>query len=408
MVTIAILGILDYKGSEIEYLKQQIERKGNKTIVIDVSLGGESLIKCDVTSEEIARLGGTTAAEVRASGKDKAKGIMEAGALKKVAELYSEGKFDALISIGGSTATALAMTVMKLLPFSVPKLMVSSEIAMPGYATEFIGTKDMTVLNSVVDMVGLNYILKNVLDRAAAAICAMAEVPAISGFRSEKPLIAMISWGATEKTQRYAIQHLEERGYQLISFHAAGVGDRAADELIDQGFFDGAIDLATGGVSEHMTEGYRDAGSDRLEASGRRGIPQIVAPSGLTFTGCGIQRKHAEKYRSREKAWFESDLRAVARFYPDELRDIGKVFAEKLNKAKGPVKFLVPNPGFSSWERPGTKLWDPEGDMLLIEEIKRWLKPEIEVIDINVDINDEEFAQVLVETFDQMMKERSR
>ena len=179
------------------------------------------------------------------------------------------------------------------------------------------------------------------------------------------------------------------------------------EELIDDGFFEGVVDIVSAGIGEHLTEGYRDPGPTRLEAAGKRGIPQVVGPSGLNFTGCGMQRKHLDKYRNREKIWIESDLRAVARYYPEELIPIAKAVAEKLNKAKGPVKFLAPLRGWSSLDREGSPIWDPAEDRLLLDNLKKLLKPEIEVIEIDCHLEDEEYARTVVEVFDKMMVEKS-
>ncbi len=404
--SIVVVGTMDTKGREIQYLKKQIEARGHKAIVIDVSIGEQPSILGDVTCQEIAKLGGSSSEEVWAGSKEKGIQVVIAGGMKKVTELYSSGKLDGILSAGGGVAILIGTSIMKALPFGVPKFMVSTAVAMPGYATTYIGTKDIVAMNSVVDIAGDNPLLNSVLDRAAASICGMAEWASGVVTGGDKPLIAMSIWGGSDKCSKYITETLESRGYQVISFHANGISDRAMEELIGDGFFEGVVDVVTAGIGEHIYEGYRDAGPNRLEAAGKRGIPQVVGPSGLNFTGCGIQRKNREKFSNRERVLIESDMRAVARYYPEEMIPVAEAVAEKLNQAKGPVKFLAPLNGWSSLDREGLPIWYPEEDRILIDELKKRLKPEIEFIEINSHLEDPEYAQAVVETFDRMMKER--
>jgi uncharacterized protein (UPF0261 family) len=179
------------------------------------------------------------------------------------------------------------------------------------------------------------------------------------------------------------------------------------DNLIDQGYFDGVIDIVPAGVMEEIFEGHRAAGPDRLEAAGRRGIPQVIAPCSINITGCGPTRKHNEKYASREKILRIDELRAGTRYNIEELRIGAKVYAEKLNKAKGPVWILIPLRGWSSLDREGSILYDPDQDRLFVEELRKSLRPEINIEEVDCNLEDPLFALALVEKLETLYKRRT-
>jgi uncharacterized protein (UPF0261 family) len=298
---------------------------------------------------------------------------------------------------------------MRSLPFGVPKVMVSSAAGIPAYAASFFGTGDVMIMNTIIDLAGLNEMVKNVLSRGSAAICSMVD---ISGFTSlsdllsgkGRPLIAITEDGSCEKCGAYARRTLEAKGYGVITFHAQGLGDRAMEDLINKGFFDGVLDIAVIGVSDELWQGNRPGGPDRLEMAGRRGIPLVLTPCGLNHTGAGPTRRNSEKYATRSRIYKIDDLRVATRYNEEELTINGRTVAEKLNRAKGPVKVFIPLKGFSAWDVPGSILYAPEEDMILVNELKRCLKPEIEVVEIDANLEDEPFARALVDGFDELFK----
>jgi len=209
------------------------------------------------------------------------------------------------------------------------------------------------------------------------------------------------------------MEYLEEKGYEPIAIHAQGIGDRAMEELIAQGIFDGVLDLVPAGVSEEWIGGNRAAGPTRLEAAGARGIPQVVAPCGFEMISCGplsrkdkgdplwISRKLAER-----KMFFPDEFRLQIRTNAEELEETGRIVAEKLNKSTGPVKFLIPTQGWSTLSVQGADLYEPETDRVFSAELKKHLKPDIEVIELETHLNTAEFARAAVDALDEMMKAR--
>ncbi|MBW1613115.1 MAG: Tm-1-like ATP-binding domain-containing protein [Deltaproteobacteria bacterium] len=404
---IVIIGTLDTKGEQIRFLKDQITQEGHKTSVFDLSMGGAPLFEGDITPQEIAQAGGEDIENIRSS-KDRATitQAMQVGAIEKIKQLFSDGKVDGIIAAGGISMAITGSNIMKAIPFGVPKMIVCPA-AMPSYVAHCFGSMDVAIMQSIVEFAGLNKLLKDVLARAAGAICGMAEKASFSETISlSRNSIAITQFGFSENCASYVLQYLEEKGYTVYPFHAQGISDRAMDSLISQGYFDGVIDIVPAGVIEEIFEGNRAAGRERLEAAGKRGIPQVIGPCALNWTGCGPTRKQSEKYASRERVLKVDKLRAATRYNVQELKIGAKAYAEKLNKSKGPVKIIFPLQGWSSIDREGTILYKPDEDMIFIKEMKKYLKPAIEIEYIDCNLEEPPYARALVDSLDSMMKKK--
>ncbi len=409
MKTVVLIGTMDTKATQILFVKERIEKLGHKVVIMDTGTRGASPPEADITCDEVARAAGTIIADVRQMKElSSIVPLIIDGATKKAKELLGAGRLDGIMSIGGAGAATIATAVMKTLPFGIPKLMVSSASGIQAYGSHWFGTADIMMMNTVVDIAGMNRMVKNVLTRAAGAIAGQVGVIEPECVRTilsggGKPLIAMTEDSSCERCGAYARAALQEKGYEVIIFHAQGLGDRAMEELIDQGHFDGVLDIATIGVSDEIWEGNRAGGPDRLEAAGRRGIPLVLTPCGLNVTGCGPTRKNAEKYTSRSRIHRIDELRMGTRYDEEELLINARTIASKLNKAKGPVKVFVPLRGFSSWDVPGSIIHAPAEDMILINELRRCLALEIEIVEVDANLEDEAFARRLVDGFTDIM-----
>ncbi len=411
-MAIIIVGMLDEREEALRIIKDRIEQRGHKTLLIDISIGTGAIVsklKPDVSSDELAGIEGSNIEEIRkmlAKERDKAISIMAEGLTKKILELYKDGILQGIISIAGMTGTFLTITAMKALPFGVPKLLISSVAAMPAYAgrlADYFGVRDITVMHSVVDTVGLNPLVRTLAINGANAISGMVE--GAETLREEKrSSIAITEFGFCEKGAHY-IRELLEKDYEIVSFHATGLGDRAAVDLVSQGLFNAFIDLVPASFSEYLFGGNRASGPNRLDAASSLSIPYIIAPCGFDMISCGpIERrdKGDELWVSRRLAerrlMIQDAMRVQARTNVEEMKIIARSVAEKLNKYeyKHLVKFLIPKKGFSSISVEGGALYDPEADKAFIDELKNHLNPEIEIIEIDSHINSPEFAQAVV------------
>jgi len=418
-MTIAIVGMLDEREAGLTLIKDHIEQKGHKTLLIDISIGTGAIdpaLKADITCAQVALAGGTTIEAVRkmlAKERDKATSTVAEGLGKKLLNLHGTGELKGVIAVGGMTGTFITLTAMKKLPFGLPKLLISSVTAMPAYGkrlAEYFGVRDITVMHSVVDTVGLNPLVRTLMINGAGAICGMAEAYAPPQ-KDEKPSIAITEFGFCDKGAHYVRELLEEN-YNIVSFHATGLGEKAAGELVGQGLFEAFIDLVPGGFSEYLLGGNRAAGPDRLDAGIRQGKPYILSPCGFDMISCGpIQRRDegdplwVSRKLAERKLLIQDAMRVQARTTPEEMQTIARAVAEKLNtqEKKKLVKFIIPTKGFSSLSVEGGVLYDPVSDQAFIDEFRRSLDPEIEIIEVDTHINAPEFARAVIDALEQSL-----
>jgi uncharacterized protein (UPF0261 family) len=411
-MSIALAGMLDEREEALTIIKNQIERRGHKTILIDFSIGTGAIVsklKADVSSDELARLAGSTIDQVRgmlAKEREKATSLMAEGLTKKVLELQKTGELAGIIAIAGMTGTFLSITAMRALPFGVPKVLISSVTAMPAYAgrlADYFGVRDITVMHSVVDTVGLNPLVRTLAVNGANAISGMVEGLEASK-KEERPAIAITEFGFVDKGAHY-VRGLLEKDYDLVSFHATGVGDRAAVDLVSQGLFKAFIDLVPASFSEYLFGGNRASGPNRLDAALNQPIPYILAPCGFDMISCGpIERRDkgdplwVSRRLAERKLLVQDAIRVQARTSVEEMGTVAKAVSEKLNTYpdKRRIRFIIPQKGFSSLSGEGGALYDPVADKAFVEALRKHLDPEIRIIEVDAHINTPEFAKAVV------------
>jgi uncharacterized protein (UPF0261 family) len=418
-MSIIIIGMLDEREDALKIIKDRIERRGHKTLLIDISIGTGAILsslKADVSCTDIVRLAGGTIEEVQgmlAKERDKATTLVAEGLKRKVDALYKAGELDGVIAIAGMTGTFISLTAMKALPFGVPKLLVSSVAAMPAYANrlaDYFGLRDITVMNTVVDTVGMNLLVRTLAVNGANAISGMVEAREVSADK-QRPSIAITEFGFCDKGAHY-VREILEKEYEMVSFHAQGLGDRAAVELVSQGLFKAFIDLVPASFSEYHFGGNRASGPDRLDALVGLPIPYILSPCGFDMISCGpIERRDkgdplwVSRKLSERKLLLQDAMRVQARTTPAEMEQTAIAVAEKLNRYayKSMVKFVIPRMGFSSLSVEGGALYDPVSDKAFIVTLKRNLDPKIRVFEVDSDINGREFAGVVAQALTEAM-----
>jgi uncharacterized protein (UPF0261 family) len=343
----------------------------------------------------VAEAGGSRFEDIRQS-KDRAQitNITIAGASTIAKQLQAEGQIHGVSGMGGATGTLMVTEVMRSLPFGLPKVMISSAAALPGLSTRYIGTGDIILFHSVIELSGLSDLLKNVFDRAACALAGMAQGNITSPGTGKGTAIALTMLGPCDECASRVQMELQKAGYQVIGFHAAGICDRAMEEMISHKLFQGVVDLAPGGVGEHLFGFTRDAGPDRLESAGKIGIPQIISTCSVNHITPSKSRYTPEH---QQRAKYDLDkFRTWLRISPDELKKVAHVFAEKLNRATGPVRMMIPLNGWSSVDVSGNPTHNPEEDRIFIEELREKLNSEIQIVEVQAHMEDEAFARAVV------------
>jgi uncharacterized protein (UPF0261 family) len=391
--TIALLGALDTKGAEYGFVKDCIEARGHKTLLIDVGVLGEPVIAPDVTRQQVADAAGADLKKLVADAdRGAAVAAMSQGAAAVLPALYAEGKFDGVLAMGGTGGTSVACGAMRALPLGVPKVMVSTTAG--GDVSGYVGVRDIVMIPSIVDVAGVNKISREVFAKAAGAICGMVEasVPAAE----DKPLIVASMFGNTTPCVGKATELLEAAGYEVLVFHCTGTGGKTMESLIDAGLIAGVLDITTTEWADELVGGVFSAGPTRLEAAGKAGIPAIVTPACLDMVNFNAPDTVPTKFTGR--TFYEHNPNVtLMRTNVAECTELGKILAEKLNAYTGPVTVLLPLKGISMIDLEGKAFYLPEANQALFDSLKANLRDGIPVVEMDCDVNDEAFATACAE-----------
>jgi uncharacterized protein (UPF0261 family) len=380
---------MDTKGDEFAFVAQRIHERGHRTLVIDVGTLEPPKLTPDIGREEVALAAGVDLAGLVAR-KDRGECVaaMAKGAPLVLARLLEQGKIDGVISLGGGGGTAIGTAAMRALPIGFPKVMVSTLAG--GNVTPYVGAKDIVMIPSIVDVAGINRISRQILTRAAGAICGMAEVTVPAG--QDRPLIAASQFGNTTACVDQARRILEAAGFEVMVFHATGVGGRTMEALIESGMFEGVLDITTTEWADELVGGILGAGPTRLEAAARKGVPAIVTPGCLDMVNFGPPETVPAKFKGRNFYQHNPQV-TLMRTTPDEAEQLGKILAEKINLSTAPVTVLLPLKAISVISAPGKPFHDPAADAALFGSLKRSLRKGIPVIEMDCEINDPAFAE---------------
>ncbi|MDH4176991.1 MAG: Tm-1-like ATP-binding domain-containing protein [Thermoleophilia bacterium] len=402
MPTVVLVGTLDTKGREYAYLADRIREHGVDVVIVDAGIVGEPLSRPDVTREEVAAAVGADVEGLAAAGdRGAAVETMSRGAAEVVRRLHDEGRLDAVGGLGGSGGSALATYAMRQLPIGVPKLMVSTVAS--GDTSPYVGSVDVTMMYSVVDISGVNQISARIMANAAGALAGMAKAT-VPPLGEEKPLIVASMFGVTTPCVTTAREHLEELGYEVLVFHQTGAGGGSMEELIKAGFITGALDVTTTEFCDQVAGGVLAAVPDRLESAGRLGIPQVVSLGALDMVNFGPMETVPERYRDRN-LYVHNPTITLMRTTPDECRQIAEIIARKLNAAIGPTVLFVPLRGVSMIAVEGQVFHDPEADDALLSTLREHLDTsKVEVHEVDADVNDPEFALAMANRLHELIQ----
>jgi len=396
---ILLLGTLDTKGDEYAFVRELIHARGQQTFVVDLGVLGEPAFKPDIGASQVAAAGGASLADLRENGdRGAAVDAMTSGARAITCELFSRGKVNGVLGLGGGGGTTMITAAMRDLPVGVPKVMVSTMAS--GNTAPYVDVKDITMMYSVVDIAGLNPLSRRILANAAGAVCGMAEqsVPRAK----DKPLIAATMFGVTTPCVTEARRLLEAEGYEVLVFHATGSGGRAMEGLIGDGYFTGVLDVTTTEWADEVVGGVLSAGPDRLSAAGAKGIPQVVSVGALDMVNFGAADTVPGKFK-RRRLYRHNATVTLMRTTARECAAIGERIAEKLNAAKGPVSLLLPLRGVSMIDADGQPFHDPAADEALFESLREHVKPPVAIREIDAHINDPACAKALVDELLQLL-----
>jgi uncharacterized protein (UPF0261 family) len=404
-MSVLLIGTLDTKGAEYAYVRDCLRAAGVAVTLADAGAAAPLTLAPDVSREQVFQLAGTSAAAVRAAGdRGKVVALAAAGAAKLAARMHAEGKLSGVLALGGSAGTTIGTAAMRSVPMGVPKLMVSTLAS--GQVQHYVGTRDVMMVHSVVDIAGLNRVSRAVLDNAAAAMAGMVlarrEPTASSG---DRPVIAATMFGVTTPCVEAARVVLEAAGYEVLVFHATGTGGRTMEGLIRDGLVAGVLDITTTELADELVGGVLTAGPDRLTAASLKGVPQVISVGALDMVNFGPPDTVPEKFKGRRFHQHNPTV-TLMRTTPEEMDRLGLELTQKASASGGPAAVVLPLRGVSAIDAPGQPFWWPEANAALVQSVRNWIAPNVGLLELDLHINDPAFAAACANTLLDLMRPR--
>jgi uncharacterized protein (UPF0261 family) len=402
--TLAVLSTLDTKGDETAFLCAELKRLGAEPLVLDIGVVGTPGFTAGVSRESLAQAGGTPLEKLLEDpDRETAGPVMVAGATAELTERVKRGEVHGVIGLGGTQGTTSCTAVMRALPYGLPKVMVSTIAA--GDMTPFVGVKDITMMFSVSDILGLNPFIRRVLASAAGAAYGMSLVEQTPiTVPGEKPLVAMTNLGVLTDGARIAIDAFREAGYETIVFHAVGSGGRAMEEMMHSKIVGAVFDYALGEIADEIFHGLRAGGSERLTVAGKLGLPQVLCPGGTEHIGVLCQPHVLPDEWKRNKHVFHSPIIAAPRLTGEQMRTVAREIARRLENTKGDAYFFFPRGGMSRYATPDGPLYDPESDAAFYDELSQHLPKTIEIVESDLHAEDPRFVREAVSRLVSLME----
>jgi uncharacterized protein (UPF0261 family) len=404
--TILLMGTMDTKEEEILFCRDLIRRKGFRVLLLDAGILKDPRTAPDISRHEVARAAGVADLGGLLATGDKGKCIetMIRGVTAKTQDLLRQGAFQGMLGMGGGQGTDICATAMRSVPRGMPKLLVSTIASGKAMFGPYVGTTDITLMHSIVDLQGLNFLIRRILTNAVGAICGMVDALGDEAARPRGVPVALSMLGTTTPGALRLKGILERRGFEVVAFHQNGTGGPAMEEMIREGAFRGVLDLNLHEIGDRFVGGlHSDPQRERLEAAGEQGIPQVIAPGSINYAVWGPLAGLSPELKSRKYIVHNPNMTLV-RLSPDELRSVGRITAEKINRAKGPTRVFLPLRGLSFPDREGLPHWEPEGNRAFFESLKAHLAPSIPVVELDAHINDPEFIDPVADAFLAMME----
>lgn len=394
MKTVALIGTFDSKGKEYLFVKELMEQAGLAVFTIHCGVF-EPEFEPDVSNKEVAAAVGEDIAAIAAK-KDRGLGteVLSKGIEALLPKLYEQGKFDGVFSLGGSGGTSLATPGMRKLPVGVPKIMVSTVAS--GDVSAIVGTSDIIMVPSVVDVAGLNTISTRIFTNAAFAMAGMLTLES-DNVLQEKPLIAATMFGVTTPCVNFAREYLEARGYEVLTFHATGTGGRCMEDLVRAGFIKGVLDITTTEWCDEICGGVFAAGPNRSEAAGQCGVPQVVSVGAMDMVNFNAYDTVPERYKGRNLYKHNPNV-TLMRTTVEETKKLGEILAEKLNMTESKTALYIPLQGVSGIDMEGQPFYGKEEDEMLFATLRQNIDPDkVELVEMDMHVNEQAFAEAMAQ-----------
>jgi uncharacterized protein (UPF0261 family) len=402
MATVVLVGTLDTKGAENEFVRDRLRAAGVDVLVVDTGVLEPPGFPPDITRQEVAAAAGADFdALVAARDRGAAITAMAAGAEVVIRRLYEEGRLDGALALGGTGGTSIATRAFRPLPLGVPKVVVST--AASGNTADYIRETDLVLMPSVTDIAGLNRISTRILANAAAAVAGMVTSAPLPAAAAGRPMVAASMFGVTTPCITRARARLETLGYEVLVFHMTGTGGRTLESLAAQGLLAGVLDATTTELADELMGGIFSAGPDRLSAAGKAGIPQVVSVGALDMVNFGPMDTVPDQFKDRN-LYVHNPITTLMRTTAEENTELGTRLARRLNAATGPTSLFLPLRGVSAIDVDGAPFRDEAADRALFSAIHHGLDTQrVELVEMDTDINDDRFADAMADRLHQLI-----
>ena len=399
-MNVFLLATLDTKGLEAQFVRDCLEADGVAVTMVDTGCVGQPQVPAEITREAVFLAAGTTLEAMRQQG-DRGVAVAAAadGATALLRQAHAAGQLAGVLGLGGSAGTSIGTAAMRCLPLGVAKVMVSTLAS--GDVRAFVGARDIVMVNSVVDISGLNRISRTVLGEAAAAMCGMVKSKPFVVSEHDKPIVAATMFGVTTPCVEQARQILEQAGFEVLVFHATGTGGQAMESLVNDGIIAGVLDITTTEIADEIVGGVLSAGPDRLTSAGQQGIPQVVSVGATDMVNFWALDTVPPAFQQRQLYKHNENV-TLMRTTADECRQIGADLASKISAAQGPVRILLPLRGVSAIDGDGQPFDDPSARLALFDAIRQGTDGK-DVVELDLHINDAEFASAAAQTLIELM-----
>ncbi len=397
---VILVGTLDTKGPEFAFVRDRLQSAGVDTWVIDAGIQGPPYFTPDVDRAEVFKAAGTSIDAVRKAGdRGRAVTLAAEGVAKLVKRLHREGRVSGVFGLGGSAGSTIGSAAMRILPYGVPKLLVSTLAS--GQVQPYVGVRDICMVHSVTDLCGLNRFTRKILANAADSMIGMVRGAPLT-VQTDRPLIAATMFGVTTPCVQAAKERVEANGFETLVFHATGTGGRTMEAMITDGLIAGVLDLTTTELADELVGGVLSAGRDRLTAASLRGVPQVISLGALDMVNFGPPDSVPKMFEGR-RFYQHNPTVTLMRTTPEENDRLGKEIVEKACASRGPVTILVPLRGVSAIDVEGGPFWWPEADRALFQSLRNWSAPPVKLIELDLHINDVEFASAAADAILEMV-----
>ena len=401
--TVVILATLDTKGPEADFLAQQISKFGHEPLIVDSGVVGAPGAAAGITREQVAAAGGIPLVDLlREPDRSIAAPVMAAGATRLITALVKQGRAHGIVSLGGTQGTTLSTKVMRALPYGFPKVMVSTMAS--GNVAPWVDIKDLTMIFSVTDIMGLNPVTRKILANAAGAVCGMADVE-VTLERGDRPLIAITTVGITTQGAMAAKRVLEAAGYETIVFHAIGPGGRAMEQMMKEGIVGAVLDYSTIEVSNEMFHALLAGGAERLTTAGKLGIPQVLCPGAIEVLVFNEPETVPARYRDRTLIRHSPQITDV-RLNREEMAEVGAEVGRRLQHTTRDAVFMIPTAGYDSYAVEGRGFYDPDADAAFVSALRASAPACVRIVERPRHIEDPDFATEAARTLLALIADR--